>query len=93
MNSGKTIPPPVVADVGIGYVGWPLVVSFGKGFRTIGVPYKADTVVAAVCHKRYLERPLAGFLDLLGPGGVFIDIKSAFDPKAIRNAGYCVWRL
>jgi UDP-N-acetyl-D-galactosamine dehydrogenase len=30
---------------------------------------------------------------LLKPGGVFVDVKSAYDPLAIANAGYVLWRL
>ena len=26
-------------------------------------------------------------------GGAFIDVKAAFDPEALRIAGYRVWRL
>lgn len=54
MNASKTILAPVVVVVGLGYVGLPLAVEFGKKFQTIG---------------------------------------TAIDPKAIRNARYCVWRL
>lgn len=36
MNAGKTIPAPVVAVVGLEYVGLPLAIEFGKKFQTIG---------------------------------------------------------
>ena len=26
-------------------------------------------------------------------GGAFIDVKAAFDAKALLGAGYCLWRL
>jgi len=37
--------------------------------------------------------PLADILGKLKPGGVFTDVKSAYDPAAIRDAGYTLWRL
>lgn len=57
------------------------------------LPKSADAVVAAVMHREYLEQPLAALLGLLKRGGVFVDIKSAFDQSAIREAGYSLWRL
>jgi hypothetical protein len=29
----------------------------------------------------------------LAPGGVFIDVKAAFDAVALRQAGFSLWRL
>jgi UDP-N-acetyl-D-galactosamine dehydrogenase len=57
------------------------------------LPKDADAVVAAVAHKQYVSKPLAEILELLRPGGVFIDVKSAFDAKAIAAAGNQIWRL
>lgn len=57
------------------------------------LPKSADAVVAAVMHREYLEQPLATLLGLLRKGGVFIDIKSAFDQAAISKAGCALWRL
>jgi UDP-N-acetyl-D-glucosamine/UDP-N-acetyl-D-galactosamine dehydrogenase len=57
------------------------------------LPRQADAIVAAVSHRQYLEKPLAELLALLKPGGVFTDTKSAFDPEAIRAAGFRLWRL
>ncbi|BAN35161.1 UDP-N-acetyl-D-mannosaminuronate dehydrogenase [Sulfuricella denitrificans skB26] len=54
---------------------------------------QADAIVAAVAHKEFLERPLSDFLTKLKPGGAFIDVKSAYDSKALRDAGLTVWRL
>ena len=54
---------------------------------------KADAVIAAVPHKEVLAMSLADFQSKLNDGGCFIDVKSQFDEKAIREAGYCVWRL
>ncbi len=57
------------------------------------LPEGADAVVAAVSHREYLSRPLADILGLLKPGGVFADVKSAYDPRAVRGAGFKLWRL
>lgn len=57
------------------------------------LPGDADAIVAAVAHRHYLAMPLADILARLKPGGVFIDVKSAYDPNAIRAAGFRLWRL
>ncbi|MBU1691479.1 MAG: nucleotide sugar dehydrogenase [Gammaproteobacteria bacterium] len=54
---------------------------------------QADAIVAAVAHKEFLERPLSDLLGKLKPGGAFIDVKSVYDTKALRDAGLTVWRL
>lgn len=54
---------------------------------------KANAIVAAVSHKAYQEQGLPALLDKLVDKGVFIDVKSAWDPAEIRKAGKAVWRL
>ena len=54
---------------------------------------KADALVVAVPHKEVLSLSLADFQGKLNENGCFIDVKSQFDPKALQEAGYCVWRL
>jgi UDP-N-acetyl-D-galactosamine dehydrogenase len=56
------------------------------------LPEKADAIVAAVAHREYLAMPLADLFGRLRPAGVFVDVKSAYDPVAIRSAGYTLWR-
>jgi UDP-N-acetyl-D-galactosamine dehydrogenase len=53
----------------------------------------ADAIVAAVSHNEYLDTPLNNILSKLKPGGVFVDVKSAYDPVFIKEAGYKLWRL
>ncbi|WP_020565034.1 nucleotide sugar dehydrogenase [Methylosarcina fibrata] len=53
----------------------------------------ADAIVAAVSHKEYLELPFTDLLGKLKPGGVFVDVKSVYDPVFIQSAGYNLWRL
>ncbi|MEH6433547.1 nucleotide sugar dehydrogenase [Massilia sp. DD77] len=54
---------------------------------------QADAVIVAVPHKEVLALSLTDFQSKLNEGGCFIDVKAQFDPKALREAGYCVWRM
>ncbi|MBI4995606.1 MAG: nucleotide sugar dehydrogenase, partial [Rhodocyclales bacterium] len=56
------------------------------------LPRGADAVVAAVAHREYLGMPLSDILARLKPGGLFVDVKSAYDQAAIGKAGYMLWR-
>ncbi len=99
-----------VIGLGLGYLGLPLAVEFGKKFRTIGsdlsqhkidaldghcisvdpcyLTRRTGAMLLAVSHRQYLQTPIADILAHLKPGRVFTDIKSAFDPEAIRQAGF-----
>jgi UDP-N-acetyl-D-glucosamine/UDP-N-acetyl-D-galactosamine dehydrogenase len=57
------------------------------------LPDKADAIVAAVSHKEYLAMSLKKLTGKLKPGGVFVDVKSAYDPKAVEKAGFRLWRV
>lgn len=57
------------------------------------LPKNADAIVAAVSHAEYIAQPVARLLAPLKPGGVFIDIKSAYSPEATVATGACLWRL
>jgi len=54
---------------------------------------KADAMIVAVPHKEVLALSLDDIQTKLNDNGCFIDVKSQFDPKALQEAGYCVWRL
>ncbi len=54
---------------------------------------RADAIVAAVAHKEFAVLSLDEISRKLVKGGVFIDVKSAFDRSAIEAAGHKVWRL
>ena len=54
---------------------------------------EVDAIVAAVSHRDYLAMPLSELLGKLKSGGVFVDVKSAYDRAAICTAGYRMWRL
>ena len=49
--------------------------------------------MASGIYAEYTTQPVAKLLAPLKPGGVFIDIKSAYLPEAITAAGACLWRL
>lgn len=57
------------------------------------LPRNVSAIVAAVSHRDYLAMPLDSILTLLKPKAVFTDVKSAYDPEPILNAGHTVWRL
>lgn len=57
------------------------------------LPDQADAVVAAVSHNEYSSQPVTQLLSKLKHGGVFIDIKSNYEPEVIEAAGYKLWRL
>ncbi len=53
----------------------------------------AVAVVAAVGHRAYREMPLDALTARLARGGVFADVKSAYDRTQLEKLGYSVWRL
>ncbi len=57
------------------------------------LPVQADAIVAAVPHSSYMAMPFRELLSRLKRNGVFIDVKSAFDRTAVREAGFRMWRL
>ncbi|OYW35700.1 MAG: GDP-mannose dehydrogenase [Hydrogenophilales bacterium 12-61-10] len=57
------------------------------------LPSDADAIVAAVSHQEYLAMPLAELTSRLRKGGVFTDVKSAYDQAEIKAAGFNLWRL
>lgn len=57
------------------------------------LPEQADAIVAAVSHLQYKEMLLVDILAKLKNGGVFADVKSAYDPVAIRASGATLWRM
>ncbi|RQO57124.1 nucleotide sugar dehydrogenase, partial [Paucibacter sp. KBW04] len=54
---------------------------------------KADAIVAAVAHKSYKALSAADLAAKVVAGGAFIDVKAAFDQKALEAVGLRVWRL
>ncbi|WP_431237372.1 nucleotide sugar dehydrogenase [Mycolicibacterium aichiense] len=54
---------------------------------------RADAIVAAVSHREIVSLPLDDIQQKLIRGGCFIDVKAAFDQKALAQEGIRVWRL
>ena len=54
---------------------------------------QASAIIAAVAHQPYKQMGVAQLLGKLKPGGVFSDVKSVYDPAAVRQAGHDLWRL
>ena len=69
----------VLAEMGLGCVGPPLVVGF-------------DVIVAAVAHHGYPPPGADNFTRKLVQGGCFIDVKAGFDATVLRAAGFRVRR-
>jgi UDP-N-acetyl-D-glucosamine/UDP-N-acetyl-D-galactosamine dehydrogenase len=57
------------------------------------LPNDADAIVAAVSHRQFKQMPLSDILGKLKKGGVFTDVKSAYDPVAVRASGARLWRM
>jgi UDP-N-acetyl-D-galactosamine dehydrogenase len=54
---------------------------------------RADAIVAAVAHRKFLDYDMDEIGRKLVRGGCFMDVKAAFDAEAIQSAGFRVWRL
>jgi UDP-N-acetyl-D-galactosamine dehydrogenase len=54
---------------------------------------RADAIVGAVAHAQFRALAVEDLARKLTRGGVFVDVKAAFDPAALRDAGLHVWRL
>ncbi len=54
---------------------------------------RADGIVAAVAHQEFSGLSMEDIGKKLVKGGAFIDVKAAFDAKAIQECGYKLWRL
>jgi UDP-N-acetyl-D-galactosamine dehydrogenase len=66
---------------------------YGVGLTSWEALPQASAIVAAVSHSEYAGLGVDGLLRKLIPGGVFADVKSAYDPEALRAAGARPWRL
>jgi UDP-N-acetyl-D-galactosamine dehydrogenase len=54
---------------------------------------QAQALVAAVAHKALKARPIDDFVAKLVPNGLYVDVKSQADAKALQARGLNVWRL
>jgi UDP-N-acetyl-D-glucosamine/UDP-N-acetyl-D-galactosamine dehydrogenase len=54
---------------------------------------RADAIVAAVAHRRFLDLDIEDLSKKIIKGGAFVDVKAQFDAARLRSAGLSVWRL
>jgi UDP-N-acetyl-D-glucosamine/UDP-N-acetyl-D-galactosamine dehydrogenase len=54
---------------------------------------RANTIIAAVAHTEYKALDTRAIGEKLVPGGIFVDVKSAFDAAQLSAAGFKPWRL
>lgn len=66
---------------------------YGIGLTAWNDLPQAAAVIAAVAHQPYKDMGLPALLSKLQPSGVFSDVKSAYDPSAVLEAGHALWRL
>jgi len=57
------------------------------------LPNNAAAIVAAVSHQYYLDKGIDTLLAKLQNEGLFVDVKSAYDPLAVHSSGKSLWRL
>jgi UDP-N-acetyl-D-galactosamine dehydrogenase len=53
----------------------------------------AQALIAAVSHREYAELGLEHLASRVVPGGVFVDVKSSYEPAALAALGLVGWRL
>jgi UDP-N-acetyl-D-galactosamine dehydrogenase len=66
---------------------------YGVSLTEWGRLPQAAAIVAAVAHRQYKEMGVTTLLGKLQRGGVFADVKSAYEATVVREAGYMLWRL
>jgi UDP-N-acetyl-D-galactosamine dehydrogenase len=54
---------------------------------------RAEALVVAVAHRRFVDLDVHAIEGKLRPGGCFVDVKSRFDRAVLEKAGFRVWRL
>jgi UDP-N-acetyl-D-glucosamine/UDP-N-acetyl-D-galactosamine dehydrogenase len=54
---------------------------------------RCNAIVLAVNHHQYTDMGIKQITEKLVRGGVFVDVKSVFDPKEIDALGFSTWRL
>ncbi len=88
---------PKLAIIGLGYVGLPLAVAFGKSRPVVGLTSMkpgASALIVAVAHDQFRNLPLQQLRDFChGPKPVLADLKSLYDRSAATTLGFTVFRL
>ena len=55
--------------------------------------FLADTIIVAVPHKQFFDISIDDLLKKLKPGGLFVDLRSHYSKKGIKEQGFHVWAL
>lgn len=66
---------------------------YGIGLTEWEALPKACAIVAAVSHQEYAAMGVPALTGKLVKGGVFSDVKCAYDPEAVKASGATLWRL
>lgn len=66
---------------------------FGIRLQTWDELPRADALIAAVAHRRFLSLGVGAVAEKLAARGCFIDVKARFDRAGLEAAGFRVWRL
>jgi UDP-N-acetyl-D-galactosamine dehydrogenase len=87
MSAGEVTPATVVAIIGLGYVGLPLAVEFGKKFRTVGFDLSQAKTDA---YNRHVdpagEVPTQDLIAAIRPAG----LEPTTDPRRLANADFLI---
>jgi UDP-N-acetyl-D-galactosamine dehydrogenase len=54
---------------------------------------RAEALVLAVAHRRFMDLGFERLCEKLARGGCFVDVKSRFDRARIEASGFTCWRL
>jgi UDP-N-acetyl-D-galactosamine dehydrogenase len=57
-----------------------------------GLP-RAEALIVAVAHKEFVSRELSELVAKVRKNGCFVDVKSQFDHRVLKESGLSVWRL
>jgi UDP-N-acetyl-D-galactosamine dehydrogenase len=55
--------------------------------------FLADAIIIAVPHKQFFDISIDDLLKKLKPGGLFVDLRSNYSKKVIKEKGFHVWAL
>ncbi|HEV8120449.1 MAG TPA: nucleotide sugar dehydrogenase [Candidatus Polarisedimenticolia bacterium] len=66
---------------------------YGLALCDLGAFEGLDALILAVAHRQYLELGAEALARRVNPGGVFVDVKSALDPKALPSGRVSYWSL
>ncbi len=60
---------------------------YGIVLSDINIAKPYDAVILAVKHSEYVSKPVSFYLDMIRKNGVFVDVKSVYNPQDFKNSG------